>query len=106
MTPVSGLARKRGPKRLSRLEHKRRRQPARKQGLRAGRSRAGMYGSLPFALAQCVVEVPYNLVQVRRAAGTLAGRLTVCGAVPCAWACVWVGVGYKRHPCHTDAVEV
>lgn len=24
---------------------------------------AGMYNELPFALAQCVIELPYNLVQ-------------------------------------------
>jgi len=47
------------------------------RGLRA-RARAGMYGSLPFALAQCVVEVPYNLVQVLRAAGTLRRAQTPC----------------------------
>ena len=26
---------------------------------------AGMYNELPFALAQCVIELPYNLLQVR-----------------------------------------
>lgn len=25
---------------------------------------AGMYNELPFALAQCVIELPYNLLQV------------------------------------------
>ena len=24
---------------------------------------AGMYNELPFALAQCVIEIPYNLIQ-------------------------------------------
>ncbi len=24
---------------------------------------AGMYNELPFALAQCIIELPYNLIQ-------------------------------------------
>ena len=53
-----------------------------------------MYSSLPFALAQCMVEIPYNFVQVRAAQGTLSlclwgygltgGLCTPCG-VSCSW---------------------
>ena len=32
-----------------------------------------MYSSLPFALAQCMVEIPYNFVQVRAALGWILG---------------------------------
>ncbi len=32
-----------------------------------------MYSSLPFALAQCMVEIPYNFVQVRAAFGWAVG---------------------------------
>lgn len=55
---------------------------------KAGRARAGMYGSLPFALAQCVVEVPYNLVQVRRAAGALRRAQTPCSCQAGVFVCL------------------
>ena len=40
-----------------------------------------MYSSLPFALAQCMVEIPYNFIQVRAAQGTIVwGQVKRCGA--------------------------